>query len=325
MSMQAINSINRRIKDTEDQIKGITDAYEEPSEIAKFMLKELNRNLESLNVQREEIYKAQAKEKVSMRIYGESVEYGKISNRILLSVLGGFQSMVESIATFSGGAIATRGKITDTAKMITDFKITQMFAGSFGIVLEKDCGQLEITENATQTGVIMQDLFDILENSWDPNKLIEQISPYGKRTITHYREWLKALKDENINLEVDWTDESAEVHSLDIKHKTVSDIIFTLDSIENVSNEEVELIGILTGINIRKNTFELKCDKEIIKGTGKLETLIQMSFMIGQEIRTQLIKTISQGNGFVSRTTWHLEKVMLDKEECSKETSVSVL
>ena len=310
MSMEAINSINRKINDTRAQIEFMTNACKEPSDIVRFSLEELNRRLEDLIEQRKEIYNAQAKETVKLRLYGESIESGKISNRILVSVLGGFQSILESIAVISVGSMSTRGKFSDSAKMITDFKVTGTFAGSFGIVLEKDCGQMELTRNSTKTGIVMQNLFDILENSGDSTQLINHICPYGKRTIKHYRKWLKGIKNEGVNLEMNWIDDSAEIRHLNINHTTVDDIIYTLDSIDDISNEEVKIKGILTGLNIRQNTFELKVEDTIIKGTSKLETLIKLSSMLGNEIQVLLIKSTLQSPNYVSKITWYLEDII---------------
>ena len=60
---------------------------------------------------------------------------------------------------------------------------------------------------------------------------------------------------------MNWTDNSAGIRKINIVHDRVEDVICTLDSIEDIVNEEVEENGILTGINIRQNTFEMKCDE----------------------------------------------------------------
>lgn len=308
MAMEAINSINRKIKDTE---KEINDLHQElrngSSELTQFMISELKRRLESLLEQKKRILAAQAKETISLRMYGENVEYGKISNRILVSVLGGFQALIDSIATASDGAKGMRGKFKTSAQVTTDFKVTSVYPGSFGVVLEKDCQQMELAQNSTKTGNVIRDLFDILENSTDSEKLVNYISPYGKRTINHYREWLKSIKTDGINLEMNWIDDSAEVRKLDINHTKVQDVIYTLDSIEDVVNEEVEVKGVLTGINIRQNTFELKSEEGIIKGTSKMDTLIQISSSFGGEITAHLMKSTLQSKNFVSKVTWYLE------------------
>ena len=99
------------------------------------------------------------------------------------------------------------------------------FAGSFGVILEKDCGQLEVADKSTKTNQIIENLFDVLENSSDGDHLISHISPYGQRTIAHYRTWLKSLKDNSVNIEMKWIDESADVRNLNINYTKTEDII----------------------------------------------------------------------------------------------------
>ena len=53
----------------------------------------------------------------------------------------------------------------------------------------------------------------------------------------------------------------------------------------------------------------MKCDEGIIKGTSKMETLIQISSDIGKEIRACLVKSTLQSQNFVSKTTWYLKGI----------------
>ena len=298
MSLEAINSINRKINDTKKQLELLETTGDFDSIIYKFSKDEMTRRLEHLNKVRENILSAQAKETVSIRMYGESVECGKISNRILISVLNGFQSMLDSIATVVEGSTKNKGKFKEAAKQIADFNVCGTFAGSFGVILEKDCGQLEVADKSTKTNQIIENLFDVLENSSDGDHLISHIS--------HYRTWLKSLKDNSVNIEMKWIDESADVRNLNINYTKTEDIIYTLDSIQNIINIEKQITGILTGINIRKNTFELNNCDGIIKGTSKMETLISMTHRIGEEIKANVIESVVTSSDYVTKTTWYL-------------------
>lgn len=306
MSMEAINSINRKIMETEDQIREIIETYDSNSIIAQFALSETKRRLDSLNSERTRLFEAQAKETVTMRIYGDGIETGKISNRVLISMLEGFQSMIEGIASVLDGSSATKGKISDRAKMLTDFKVTETFAGSFGIKLEKDFEQMELVSNSSDTSRVVRDFFDILESGENPESLIQNISPFGRRTIIRYRDWLAQMKENAINIEINWVDDTAEFRCMNIKYPKADSIIFTLETLEEIENKDVVLTGVLTGINIRQNTFELKTENEIIKGNSKFETLVSISNMINNEICVKLIKTSSQVNSIISKTSWYL-------------------
>lgn len=114
MSYETITSLKRKIKDTEVEIDLLKEESNKGSIIAEFNKLELERRLEKLRENLKYVYESQAKETVSIRMYGDSVEYGKISNRVLVSVLGGFQSVLDSIASVAEGAYNAKGKIKKT-------------------------------------------------------------------------------------------------------------------------------------------------------------------------------------------------------------------
>ncbi len=218
--------------------------------------------------------------------------------------------MVEGIANTMTGSNATKGKISDLAKSLTNFEVSGVFDGSFGVVLEKGYEQLEIQSNFSKTNQIMSELFNILENSKSGMELIESISPYGSRTVNYYREWLNSMKENSVNIEIDWKDDSAEKRRMDIKYHCIDDVIFTLDSIGEIEEENVNIKGILTGVNIRRNTFELSTEENaIIKGKSTLEVLLSISNLIGQEINTSMIKNISRSQNNILKTTWFLSNI----------------
>lgn len=307
MSLMSISSINRKISETKEQIKDIEGMA---PEISQFMLSEMNRRLYNLEMERDELYKSQSRESISLRIYGENIESGKISNRILVSVLNGFQTTIDSIALALEGAEGERGRFTDKAKVLTDFQVAGTFAGSFGIVLEKEFEQIEIANNSSETAVVLADLFSILENSGDGIKLVETISPYGKRTVNHYKNWLKSLDDNNVNLEIGWVDDKAERRKINIRYNNVRETMFTLESINDIEVEDVIITNAkLLGLNIRNNTFEIETESgDIIRGKSKLENLVRLSSELGKEVSLMLTKSTSYTNTNIISVSWYLVK-----------------
>ncbi len=186
-----------------------------------------------------------------------------------------------------------------------------MFEGSFGIVLEKDYEQIEFQTQYSNTSKVLNDFFYIMENSFSGMQLIETISPLGQRTVNHYRNWINNLKESAVSIEVNWTDESARVRQMDIKYSKMDEILFTLDDIQNITDEDVILTSTLTGINIRNNTFELRDENlGIIKGRSMMETLIGLSSKISQEVTAHLIKSTSVSKTNTEHSTWFLSETV---------------
>lgn len=305
MSMLSLHALEKKIKETKEQIRNFEAL--ESSLMAQFQLEEMERRLNELSQARESLIKSQSKESISLRAYGDNVQEGRISNRVLISLLNGFQTMIDDISNTMVGTNASRGQLKDYAKEVADFEVCGFFAGSFGISLEKKYHQIEFTNQSFRTNDILQEFFSILENSLNGESLIEKIAPFGQRTVRQYRDWLKQIKDNAINVELDWVNEISERRNIDIHFSEVSDVIYVLDSISDIEEEDVYMSGQLTGVNIRKQTFELKSDtNDIIKGKSRLETLIKISNRIGDEIKVKLIKSTSKSSICGKKETWFL-------------------
>lgn len=313
MTMISLSAIEKKIRETQQQIEKFMEF--ESSDMAKFQVSELNRRLMNLLEEKRQMEDSQARELVLLRAYGDTIDSGRISNRILINLLSGFQTMVDDISNVLIGANGTRGRLNDYAKEIADFEVCGVFPGSFGVRLEKNYHQVEITQQSLKTNDILQEFFSILEMSLDSEKLIEKISPYGERTVKQYRQWLKQMKDEAVSVELNWTNELSEKRRMDIKYSKVSDVIHTLDSIGEIRNENVIVNGVLTGVNIRTNTFELRTDdNRIIKGKSLLETLIKASDKIGSDIEAVLVKSVSQSSVCGEKETWFLADISIKKD-----------
>ena len=129
---------------------------------------ELQRRLFELQKQKKEMEDAFSKEAVSLRIYGESVEMGKVSSRVLLAALGGFQSMLDSVANAILHSPTSRGKIPEHIKdNITGFEVVGTFAGSFGVRLERQVPQSGMASGDTDISRAMNEMFNIQPNNLD--------------------------------------------------------------------------------------------------------------------------------------------------------------
>ncbi len=301
-------AIERKIEDTKKAIIEATQC--DDKDLQALMTSELYARLDSLEKEKEAMKEVDEKETVSLRIYGEKIEPGKVSSRILLSALNGFQSMVDSIANATFHSPTSRGKIPERVKSITDFAVVGVFAGSFGITLERPVSQCGLTAETDELDRILHELFSVLETTDNGELLLKAIAPYGKRTVSHYRQWISSLQDNDVDLEVDWTDTAANIRKMHLKKEKASSIISTLNTIEKIDHADVTMTGILNGINIRNHTFEMSVDDiGIIKGNALPEMLMSISERIGAEIYAHLTKSISFTKAGVQYISWYLSSV----------------
>lgn len=308
MSHIEFSAIKRKIRDTEAELKNIALCSDE--NMRSIMTSQLQLRLFELQKQKKEMENAFSKEAVSLRIYGESVEKGKISSRVLLAALGGFQSMLDSVANAILHSPTSRGKIPEHIKDITGFEVVGTFAGSFGVRLERQVSQSGIASGDTDINRVMNEMFNILETLDNSEQLLSAITPCGKRTVAHYRQWLDDMRECGVDLEINWTNDSACTRKLHMMKNRAPSIITMLDTIDNIDNKETVLRGILNGINIRNHTFEMSVEGlGIIKGKALPETLMKITEKIGTEITAHIVKSVSFTKAGVQNVSWYMSSI----------------
>lgn len=303
-----LTAIERKIQDTEKELQNLV-AFSDDT-MRTIMTSELDYRLSELKKQKEAMLAAFSKETISIRIYGDKVETGKISSRVLLAALGGFQSMLDSVANAMLNSPTSRGKIPDHIKDITEFEVVGTFAGSFGVRLEREVLQSGMSSGDTDINRALDELFNVLETLDNSEQLLSVITPCGKRTVMHYRQWIDDMRDNDVNLEVDWVDDSARTRKLHILKERAPSIITTLDTIDKIENEDVTLCGMLNGVNIRNRTFEMSVEGEgLIKGKASLETLISITDKIGTEIVATMIRSNAFTKAGIQKISWYMSKI----------------
>lgn len=303
-----LTAIERKIQDTEKELQNLV-AFSDDT-MRTIMTSELDYRLSELKKQKEAMLEAFSKETISIRIYGDKVETGKISSRVLLAALGGFQSMLDSVANAMLNSPTSRGKIPGHIKDITEFEVVGTFAGSFGVRLEREVLQSGMSSGDTDINRALDELFNVLETLDNSEQLLSVITPCGKRTVMHYRQWIDDMRDNDVNLEVDWVDDSARTRKLHILKERAPSIITTLDTIDKIENEDVTLCGMLNGVNIRNRTFEMSVEGEgLIKGKASLETLISITDKIGTEIVATMIRSNAFTKAGIQKISWYMSKI----------------
>ncbi len=303
-----ITTINKKIEQTRAEINNLHSCTDD--NMRTIMILQLETRLAALLQEKEAMESAIAKDTVTLRIYGENVQPGKISSRVLLSALNGFQSMLDSVANALMHSPTSRGKIPEHIKDITAFEVIGTFAGSFGVVLEKSTNQPGFLSGDTELNGILSEMFSVLETVDDSERLLSVITPFGKRTVMHYREWLDELQESDVNLELDWKNDSASSRRMHLIKEKAPSIISTLDTIDKIDNEDIVLSGILNGVNIRNHSFEMSVEGYgLVKGHALPETLMSALDKIGKEINANMVKSISFTKAGIEKVSWHLSSI----------------
>lgn len=305
MSQIELATIEKKIKQTRTEISSCILIDNEALRNAS--ISELEIRLTDLLKQKETIESSAWKETINLKISGEKVDSGRISSRTLVMVLDGFTQLTDSIANAVLNNPSEKGRIPQFVQESVDFQVAGTFAGSFGIVLEKRADTCSLLPTPTKVDAVLNEVFAVLEANGNAEHLLDAIIPSGRRAITNYKTWLVGLDESGVDVEVDWQNRSAERRVVRIYSKNSTDTITVLDGIEDIEYSEIDITGVLTGINIRNNRFEITVEGlGVIKGSGKLETLISVSELMGEEIQASLIKSTTQSKAKIEKVSWYL-------------------
>ena len=306
MNSNIFNSIERKISETKNEINRLKDVYCADSIEYTLLIPEMEKRLKDLINEEEKLKIFEKTESLKLVIKGENIDTGQISIRVLTGVLQGLQSLTDSIANALYNIPSSVGKIPNNILVETNLKLTGIFSGSFGIEIKSDISTNNDYESPIMTSTLNK-FFDLLNSSLDPDKVMEEMSLLGSRTLNNYKEWLNTILDNNIDISIVRTNTYAEDNKYDIFKSSIPQIIKSMDYLKEENSEEIIYTGRLTGLNIRTFTFEFAVNDNLIKGKGSLDTIDKIKNNLGSIIQLHLLKTttknLSNGN---ERISWFL-------------------
>lgn len=310
MSQIEIATIEKKIEQTKSEIESCSLIDDEL--LKKAFLSELEIRLDNLTQQKKEIEESSCKETIKLRIFGNRVEQGRISSRTLVTVLDGFIKFTDSIANAVINMPSEKGRIPQFVQETVDFQVVGTFAGSFGIILEKVEEGYPLIPTPSETDAVLNEIFTLLETNGNEDELLNLIVPSGRRAIENYKAWLAGIEETGVDVELAWENRVAEHRKISVYAKDSSGTISVLDDIENIEDSDIGLTGVLTGINIRNNRFEMTVEGlGVIKGNGKFETLIAVSELMGKEVQSSLIRSITYSKAGNKKISWYLVNAAL--------------
>lgn len=315
MNKERYKSIDRKIRETEEQISLIKASFSTDSLDYMVLSGQLNDRLKNLKSQKQILENSYLKESVKLIISGENIKKGKISSRILVAVLNGFQSVADSIANSLINEPTSSGKIPANILHQTDLELVNIFEGSFGVELESNIEENLMVDNAVITETLDK-LFGLLSSADDNDKVFDEISELGSRTLNHYKTWLKDISEYGVEIQVERKNQYAENYCWRMKRDMLPSLLNSLENLKEEYTEEVYVEGKLTGLNLRKEKFEFINNKEeVISGRVKYEIIENNKHLLGEKVKLNLIKNITRNlSTGREKITWFLKDIVTEEQ-----------
>ncbi|MBN2983013.1 hypothetical protein [Cohnella algarum] len=310
--MNAFNELTNRIKETEEIIdvcKANHKAIGLPDFISELEISSLEQRL--IDLQQLQINEEKQSEELEVKVKTTGLPSGQIPVRTLTTVLGGLQSLTDSVANTLFNQPSNRGPIPQEIIERNSWILKAVKAGSFIAVIDLNHESQMSIDEAPQRQIISE-LYSLFNASDDEEPLLEAISSLGTRTLKYYMDWTKSIRDLNVPVEINWV--STQAQNEGIKASFDPDKagkIFTILNERLTSREEeVFLQGRLTGINVRTNSFEL-CTADGNKIVGRIvkDKVSKSVGYVDKRCRAELIKVITQSSAGKEKISWTLNDV----------------
>lgn len=307
------DGINEKIKETNtviDMAKKELNELGIPDHVQSLQISSLNKRLQDLTKEKEDMQNVLDKESLVLSLYPPQLPSGQISIRTLTVILGGLQSLSDSIANTLFNQPSEKGKIPQEILDQNELVLRETRAGSFIAVLDAKHPEQATLEEPVQSQTIAE-LFNLLESSDAPDDIAETISRLGPRALKNYTEWTKSIKDLDTSVEMEWLSSYHTFSRVKLSTDKADRIYSILSDFSSTTETEVVLKGILTGANVRTKTFEIVAE-DGMKITGKikadaLDGIVQ--FRLNNECEADLLKITVIGPTNREKTSWTLRGI----------------
>jgi hypothetical protein len=308
MDNSPLVAIERKINDT---INILSSIPKNESDIMDLSRMSIENRLDELKEERKRLFELKDKDKFIFVLSGNTVLDNKVSINVLSDILSQFQLMTNVIALSLSKTPAKMGRIPTHVIDQTQLYFKRSFEGSLGIELENyHDDQLSISEPLITS--TMTRIYDLLHAGNDPDIILQQAADLGSRAIISYKNFLEYINKNKINVSIKWDNSYSGFYTWDIKHEEIPKIISNLVNIEEIVSEDTITSGRITGINIRRGTFEaILNDDSIISGKALYGVIKKAGNALDIESKLLLSKSTIINHALnKEKTSWHLNEIL---------------
>jgi hypothetical protein len=309
--MSSMDNLVEQIQKTNEIIelcKANHEAVGLPNFISDLEISSLQQRVADLERQKID-EEQQGHEELEVVLYPQDLPSGQVLVRTLTIVLGGVQSLTDSVANTLFNQPSNRGPIPQEILERNSWILKAVKAGSFVAVLNLGHdGQMSFDE--TPQHQILSELFNLFNASDQEENLLDALSSLGPRTLRNYTEWTKNIRDLDTRVELSWNLLPGGNGKVTFDPERAERIYTVLSEKFSSTEEEVSFFGRLTGVNVRTSSFELfSNDGSKIAGRITKEKVSKAATLLDKRCIAQLLKVITVSSAGVEKISWTLKDI----------------
>ncbi|MFP4976369.1 hypothetical protein ACE6ED_13280 [Paenibacillus sp. CN-4] len=312
--MNIFDSLDKQIASSSDyiaEIQRMNQALGIPDFLTKLEINSVEMRITDLERVREEECINNEFEELEVTLYPEDLPSGEVSVRSLVAVLGGVQSLTDNVANTLFNQRSNRGPIPQEIIDRNTWVLKAVKAGSFIAVIELENNKQLTFEEPPQRQII-NELFNLLYASDEEESLLEAASYLGKRTLSHYTDWAKSIKELGIPINLNWTTSGSPKKATVQLDPEKAERIFTIltDKLES-SEEEITTTGKLTAVNVRTGSFEfMPYEGEIFTGRIPKFLIPKAAKHLDNQCTLEVLKVTARSTAGKESVSWTLKEIM---------------
>lgn len=291
--------LKKSILDTQNQIDLVKKEYAKlnlPQYIIDLEVSSLTIKLEELKNNLKKLNASNNKESMIITFHPPGLKSGEIPVRTLSPILGDLQYLTDSIANAQhNNSNSNSGPIPNDILERNSLIIREVKAGSFKVTLDfPDLPDDQLTfedDNSRMEDASLLDKMLLLINSSDNDEtLLQTISDLGDRVLSKYISFIRSLKESNTPIELDFKNSHNESKQVKLDIPKIETIFNKLNEKLEVIENNIDVVGILTGANVRTNKFEMYTDTQG-KISGNLSKNYNYKLELGKKYSANIIET----------------------------------
>ncbi|CCQ97450.1 hypothetical protein CULT_630035 [[Clostridium] ultunense Esp] len=248
--MSTFNDLEKRIQETEEIMRLCKINHRTvdlPEYLSKLEITSLQLWLDQLKREQQAEENKSPLEELEIKIDDKKNPSGQISVRTLTTILADLQALTDSIANTLYNQPSNRGPIPQEIIDSNSWILKTVKAGSFIAVLHLK-HEHQLLDDEIPQRQMMIELFNLFHASDEEESLSEMISKLGMRTLKHYTEWTKNIRNLDVPVELNWKTKNGEVSTVSFDAERAGRIFTILNEKLTLREEETFLEGRLTGI-----------------------------------------------------------------------------
>lgn len=290
------NLLKNRILETKNQINLIEKSYKNlglPQYLIDLEVSSLKVKLNELENKLLKLEKEEHKKGIVVTLHPPGFESGHIPVRTLSAILGNVQSLTDSIANAEyNHSHSNCGPLPNDIIERNSLIIRDVKAGSFKVYLDfpnVQEDQITFVNNIPEESCVLDKMALLLKCSENDEHLLEIVSDLGDRVLSKYIYFLKALKDFNTPIDLDFKTKDSFIDKISLKMDKIDMLYNNLNDKLELTENAIEIIGTLTGANVRTGSFEMYTEDDD-KISGTLSKYIDTELKLGKLYKANILE-----------------------------------